>query len=464
MKRLILLGLLLAVAFGGWRYPPSYARRLYLWPGSDSLPWAVGGVLRDTAHYRYDGYLALFGSDTSYSLRAFLGAATGKGLTLRLVGGTADTTRIDSLGVYTTGSVTGKHYGDGSNLTGITAAPSSNADSLNHNSWDMLMDTVDARAGGGSGDSSWVYSETDSATGTVAQFTRFRGDGSLLTGLITDSSWVSFSADTGNITGGLTAARFRGAFIGNVTGNVTGNLTGTADTALGTGRLGGVAASSYAKLLGSGSDSLGNYLVMQATRFRGALIGNVTGDVTGNATTADSSKGGAARATLAASASLLQGKDTTALWNAKTLQGKDTTAKWPGGVVLADSVTALPDSIAGAIVQASRFRGHLLPVASSATTTDTLKPNADAYGQYCLTALAGNLVINAPTGTPADGWKLIIRLEDNATARDLTWNTAYVNCGATLPDSTTASKKVYVGLIYNAADSKWDCVAVSKEE
>jgi len=54
-------------------------------------------------------------------------------------------------------------------------------------------------------------------------------------------------------------------------------------------------------------------------------VGVVSRSCTGNSATADSSKGGATRATLAANSSLLQGQDTTALWNAKTLQTKDTT-------------------------------------------------------------------------------------------------------------------------------------------
>ena len=73
------------------------------------------------------------------------------------------------------------------------------------------------------------------------------------------------------------------------------------------------------------------------------------------------------------------------------------------------------------------------------------------------------IAINAPTGTPYDGQKLIIRLEDDGTGRAITWNAIYEDCGGTLPATTIASKKVYIGLIYNSADTKWDCVAVSKE-
>lgn len=101
--------------------------------------------------------------------------------------------------------------------------------------------------------------------------------------------------------------------------------------------------------------------------------------------------------------------------------------------------------------------------ASSAATGD-ITPDIDTYSQYCRTGLTGNIDINAPTGTPVDGQKLIIRVEDdNVSARTLTWNAIYEACGFALPSTTVQGKKTYIGLIYNAADTKWDCVAVSQE-
>ena len=58
---------------------------------------------------------------------------------------------------------------------------------------------------------------------------------------------------------------------------------------------------------------------------------------------------------------------------------------------------------------------------------------------------------------------MIIRLKDNATARGLTWNAVFRAVGVTLPTTTVISKVLYVGFIYNAAETKWDCVAVAQE-
>lgn len=98
-------------------------------------------------------------------------------------------------------------------------------------------------------------------------------------------------------------------------------------------------------------------------------------------------------------------------------------------------------------------------VASSASITI----NADAYDQYNITALAVDATINAPSGTPLNGQKLIIRILDDGTNRNLTWNAIFRVIGTTLPAATTATKTCYVGCIYNTAATKWDVVAVTTE-
>jgi hypothetical protein len=103
------------------------------------------------------------------------------------------------------------------------------------------------------------------------------------------------------------------------------------------------------------------------------------------------------------------------------------------------------------------------PRVVSAASALTLTPDVSAADIYAYTALAANLTINAPTGTPLDGDKLIFRLLDNGTTRTLTWNATYTVIGTTLPASTTANKMVYVGCIYNAANTRWDVIAVTTQ-
>ena len=128
IRQLIAVFLLVSVALAGLQ-PVRYASRLYIYgnwqPG-------VNSPEKDEAHYPYEGYFALFGADTTYSLRIFPGALTGQGLVFRLVAGIADTTVIDSTGVYTTGDVT--------------------CDTLHYTS-------LDPPAGGG-GDTMWYHVQT----------------------------------------------------------------------------------------------------------------------------------------------------------------------------------------------------------------------------------------------------------------------------------------------------------------
>lgn len=103
------------------------------------------------------------------------------------------------------------------------------------------------------------------------------------------------------------------------------------------------------------------------------------------------------------------------------------------------------------------------PRVSSTTSASSVTPTIASFDQYAFTALAATLTINAPTGTPVDGNKLIFRFLDNGTPQTLSWNATYTAIGVTLPTTTTASKMTYVGCIYNAANTRWDVVAVTTQ-
>lgn len=103
------------------------------------------------------------------------------------------------------------------------------------------------------------------------------------------------------------------------------------------------------------------------------------------------------------------------------------------------------------------------PRTSSTTSTATLTPDISAADQYNLTAQAVGLTVAAPTGTPVDGNRLIIRILDNGVSQTISWNATYTVVGVTLPTATTASKMTYVGCIYNSANTRWDVVAVTTQ-
>ena len=103
------------------------------------------------------------------------------------------------------------------------------------------------------------------------------------------------------------------------------------------------------------------------------------------------------------------------------------------------------------------------PRTSSTASTATLTPDISSFDQYNLTAQAAGLTVAAPTGTPVDGNRLILRILDNGTARSISWNGTYTAIGITLPITTVINKMTYVGCIYNATNTRWDVVAVTTE-
>jgi hypothetical protein len=123
-------------------------------------------------------------------------------------------------------------------------------------------------------------------------------------------------------------------------------------------------------------------------------------------------------------------------------------------------VVTIPNvSIASGTIASTRID----PRVTSAASASSLTPDISASDVYAFTALATGLTINAPTGTPLDGDKLIFRLLDNGTSRSLTWNGTYTVIGVTLPTATTISKTTYVGCIYNANNTRWDVIAVTTQ-
>lgn len=137
----------------------------------------------------------------------------------------------------------------------------------------------------------------------------------------------------------------------------------------------------------------------------------------------------------------------------------DTTiARVSAGVISVEGVT-VPTISSTSTLTNKRITKRIGTTASSSTPT----PDADSHDIYTVTALAAGATFGAPTGTPTDGQSLIIRIKDNGTARTLAYNAIYRAIGVTLPTTTVISKTIYLGFIYNSADTKWDCIAVAQE-
>ena len=101
------------------------------------------------------------------------------------------------------------------------------------------------------------------------------------------------------------------------------------------------------------------------------------------------------------------------------------------------------------------------------TITSNAEPtvNTDNCDVVTITAL-GEAITSMTTnlsGTPTNFQGLIFRILDNGTGRAITWGDSFQAMGTDLPTTTTASKVLTVGFLYDTVDSKWGCV-VSVEE
>ena len=97
-------------------------------------------------------------------------------------------------------------------------------------------------------------------------------------------------------------------------------------------------------------------------------------------------------------------------------------------------------------------------VASSATVTPV-----STNDLVIITAQAAGLTLANPTGTFVEGQALMIRIKDNGTARTIAFGNNYRAIGITAPTTTVISKTMYLGIIYNSTDAKWDIVGLNQQ-
>jgi len=98
------------------------------------------------------------------------------------------------------------------------------------------------------------------------------------------------------------------------------------------------------------------------------------------------------------------------------------------------------------------------------TTTSSATPtiNTDNTDQFGLTAQAADITSFTTnlTGTPTNGQKLWIYIVGTA-ARAITWGASFEASTVALPTTTVTTNRLDVGFVWNAATSKWRCVAVA---
>jgi len=99
-------------------------------------------------------------------------------------------------------------------------------------------------------------------------------------------------------------------------------------------------------------------------------------------------------------------------------------------------------------------------VAIADGTSITINADTTDIATQANTQAAGTLTINAPTGTPVNGQKLVLRLL-STNVQTFSWNAIFV--GSTdlpLPTASTGSSNYdYLGFVYNSTAAKWQLLA-----
>ena len=93
-------------------------------------------------------------------------------------------------------------------------------------------------------------------------------------------------------------------------------------------------------------------------------------------------------------------------------------------------------------------------------TSITMNADTTDIATQANTQATGTLTVNAPTGTPVNGQKLILRIR-STNIQTFAWNAIFQgSVDLTLPTATSASGLYdYVGFMYNSTAAKWQLLA-----
>jgi hypothetical protein len=118
------------------------------------------------------------------------------------------------------------------------------------------------------------------------------------------------------------------------------------------------------------------------------------------------------------------------------------------------------DTLVGRATTDTLTNKRVTPRVSTTASSATPTINTDTVDQYGLTAQTVDITSFSTnlSGTPTDGQKLWIYIVGTA-ARAITWGGSFESSTVSLPSTTVSTNRLDVGFVWNAATSKWRCVA-----
>lgn len=136
------------------------------------------------------------------------------------------------------------------------------------------------------------------------------------------------------------------------------------------------------------------------------------------------------------------------------------TTRWrgPDGRVFA-SAQANPETPVAAIIGPKGEPGATIMRVQSISSAASITPDADITDLVDITALAVAASIEAPTGEPQNGARLMFRIKDAGSSRSLSWAGVYASGGLPLPSATVPGKTMHLGFLFNSNTAKWALIA-----
>lgn len=308
----------------------------------------------------------------------------------------------------------------------------------------------------------------------------WRWSGSVYTEIIASPGTTdAISEGAGNLF--FTNARARSAI------SVTQNLTYNASTGVITGPdlspylLSATAASTYATLANptfsgaiKGDFSNANTslrLAFQSSTLNGNTIVPAKPNGTGTASyyiahnNSDTENSGHIYLGITSSAALIRADKTgtgaylplaVAVGGTERFRVNETTGNFLIGGASDDGINKL--QVTGSISATGLIKHRIFAIADG--TSITLNADTTDIATQANTQATGTLTMNAPTGTPVNGQKLLLRLT-STNVQTFSWNAIFLgSTDAALPTASSGGgKEDYMGFIYDSTAAKWHLLA-----
>jgi hypothetical protein len=154
---------------------------------------------------------------------------------------------------------------------------------------------------------------------------------------------------------------------------------------------------------------------------------------------------------------VLTSNGTTASWAAPSSSpgGSNTQVQYNNSGAFAGS-SAITLTATTGTASGLRVSPRVQPLSSNSSTYAL---DTDSYDIVVITGQTATITSITTTGTPTNGQKLWLAITGTA-AVGFTLNTSYFEASTvSLPTTTVSTNRLDIGFVWNAATSKWRCVA-----